>query len=145
MGLDSSFYDASPASSQIPSKAAGPSIRIDEMRWHQHRIRNFKGSTVLLSHHQLFSICEKINGNKTKFKKFSCFNPLMYAQLFEHLGDVSAWFWGHEHSFMLFKDNLFGVSKSRLVGNSSFHVINEIDTPYDRPKDFPFIPFITED
>lgn len=39
------------------------------------------------------------------------------------MGNISGWFWGHEHSLMLFKDNLFGLSKGRLLGNSSFHVM----------------------
>lgn len=70
---------------------------------------------------------------------------MLCAEFFENMGDISGWFWGHEHSLMLFKENLLGLSKGRLLGNSSFHVMYGRENPYSRPKGFPNIPFITED
>ena len=114
------------------------------MIWAKDKLEGFKGSTILLTHHQLFSIHERICGSITKYRHFSCINPLLSAQLFEYLPSVSAWFWGHEHSFMLFQDNILGVPKCRLLGNSSFHVFSE-QKPYQRKEGFPIIPFIEDD
>ena len=70
---------------------------------------------------------------------------MLSAQMFENLSDLSAWFWGHEHSLMFFKEKLFGLEKGRLLGNSSFHVMYNKEHPYSRPKGFPKIPFIVDD
>jgi hypothetical protein len=46
---------------------------------------------------------------------------------------------------MFFKENLFGLSKGRLLGNSSFHVMFEKEHPYARNAEFPYIPLVVED
>ncbi len=47
----------------------------------------------------------------------------------ERLKKVEAWFWGHEHNLVLFKDDQFGVHKGRLVGCSAFEMSSD-DDPY---------------
>lgn len=108
-------------------------------------MENFKGSTVLLSHHQLFSIHDRLCGSLSKYNQFSCLNPLLSSQLFEYAPYVSGWYWGHEHAFMLFQNDFLGVSKCRLLGNSSFHVVFDKEDPYKRKEGFPLIPFVEED
>lgn len=142
--MDSAVKDSNPLNQFLPN-AVGPYVQEKELPWHYHRLENFPGSTLLMTHHQLFSIHERLNGKLTDYRKFSCINPMLCAELFKYMGNISAWFWGHEHSLMLFKDNLFGLSKGRLLGNSSFHVMSKNHEPYKRQKGFPHIPFILED
>jgi hypothetical protein len=115
------------------------------LEWHKEKLENFEGSTVLLTHHQLFSIHDRLCGSLSAYRHFSCVNPLLSKQLFEYLPYFSAWFWGHEHAFMLFRDHFWGVPKCRLLGNSSFHVIFDKEHPYQRKPAFPRIPFIADD
>lgn len=107
-------------------------------------MENFPGSTILLTHHQLFSIHDRICGSMSKYQAFTCVNPLLSAQLFKYLPSISCWFWGHEHSLMFFDDDVMGVRKCRLLGNSSFHVFSK-EGPYLRKKGFPYIPLICPD
>ncbi len=100
--MDTAYFDSNPFN-QIYPGGVGPHVQNKELLWHKHRLENFSGSTVLMTHHQLFSIHERINGKLTKYRKFSCINPMLSAQMFEHMGKTSAWYWGHEHSLMLFK------------------------------------------
>ena len=55
---------------------------------------------------------------------------MLYGELFEYIPLISGWLWGHEHSFMLFKQNVLGLNKGRLLGNSSFHVVYDKQNPY---------------
>ena len=107
-------------------------------------MENFNGSTVLLTHHQLYSIHDRICGSYSKYRQFSCVNPLLSAQLFKYLPHLSGWYWGHEHAFMMFAEDVMGVRKCRLLGNSSFHVFQK-EGPYQRKKGFPFIPLLEDD
>ena len=100
--MDTAFHDSDPFN-QIYPYGVGPYVQEKELLWHKHRLENFLGSTILMTHHPLFSIHERINGQLTKYRKFSCINPMLSAQMFENLSDISAWFWGHEHSLMFFK------------------------------------------
>ncbi len=46
---------------------------------------------------------------------------------------------------MLFKDNIFGLNKGRLIGNSSYHVVYGKQNPYSRKDKFNKIPLIVDD
>jgi hypothetical protein len=93
------------------------------LAWAQRRIKEFKGQTILLTHHQLFSPYDKIIGVMTGFGYYNQqFNNLLSQQLFDVLSKVSVWFWGHEHRLAGFIGNAYGVSTSRLLGNSAFQI-----------------------
>jgi hypothetical protein len=46
---------------------------------------------------------------------------------------------------MLFKENVMGVQKGRLLGNSSYHVMYDKQNPYKRKKNYPLIPLVVDD
>lgn len=121
IGLDTAYHDSNPVS-QLNSMSLGPRLREKEVDWFVDKMEHFPGSTILLTHHQLFSIHDRICGAMSKYQAFTCVNPLLSAQLFKYLPSISCWFWGHEHSIMFFDDDVLGVKKCRLLGNSSFHV-----------------------
>ena len=43
-----------------PVDHMAPSLEKSEVRWHLDKLDNFKGTMVLMSHHQLFSANSKI-------------------------------------------------------------------------------------
>ena len=58
-------------------------------------------------------------------------NPMLSEQLFEYIPYMSCWFWGHEHALTFFADDVYGLPKGRLLGNSGVHV-------YDQDKGNPY-------
>ena len=46
---------------------------------------------------------------------------------------------------MLFKNNILGLSKGRLIGNSSYHVVYDKQNPYTRNDKMNKIPLIVDD
>jgi hypothetical protein len=53
--MDTAFHDSNPMN-QIYPYGVGPYVQEQELKWHKHRLENFEGSTVLMTHHPLFSI-----------------------------------------------------------------------------------------
>jgi 3',5'-cyclic AMP phosphodiesterase CpdA len=99
-----------------------------EVTWLQDKINQANGrKTILLSHHQLFSAFENIGGQAV--------NDHLYAQLSGMLPNLTVWFWGHEHSLVLYQKYL-GVL-ARCIGHGAFPVGNG-ESPVT-PK-FPEIP-----
>jgi hypothetical protein len=83
--------------------------------WLKHQIATAGGrKTVLLSHHQLFTAfeSEKIGGKVV--------NEKLLVQTQDILPQVTAWFWGHEHNFVIFEkfQNVLGW----CVGHGAFPV-----------------------
>lgn len=90
-----------------------------ELAWHKQKITTAEGRrTVLLSHHQLFSAFSAIgpedNGDRSM-------NTLLHSQFGDVLGQVDAWFWGHEHNLEIYGP-YEGLAKGRCVGCSSVPV-----------------------
>src|ERR1051325_5616249 len=110
LGMDTGYGD------HIPGSPVGPSLQQPEVVWHQDKLKNFKGSTILLSHHQLFSANSEINKNSQQ----PYLNQALLSTFGAYFDRVPAWFWGHEHNLVLFKDNQFGLKKGRLVGCSAY-------------------------
>lgn len=116
----------------------GPWLWFSEWDWCQDKLENFGlsggGKTVLLSHHQLYSVTSTINdGNQVVFqtgtdaKTFQFLNANLYNTFSDYFGEINAWFWGHEHILAIFQNNeLYGSDNeeplkiARLVGNSGF-------------------------
>lgn len=94
LGADTAYHDANPLD-QINQTNLGPRLRKTELAWHKHKMESFPGSTIFLSHHQLFSIHDRLCGSLSQYRNFSCMNPLLSQQLFEYMPYFSAWYWGH--------------------------------------------------
>jgi predicted phosphodiesterase len=92
----------------------------DERDWHEARIREFPGKTILLSHHQLFSAFSQI-GPRDVTGKLNPINPELkkvYDQLRSAGKTIAAWFWGHEHNlcvYQLYHD----LRRGRCLGHSA--------------------------
>lgn len=52
---------------------------------------------------------------------------------------VAGWMWGHEHNLVLYKNDLFGLTKGRLVGASAFEE-RLSDDPYK--VNYPQVPYL---
>ncbi len=83
-----------------------------EEDWVAARIAEFSGQTVLLSHHPLFSATARIGPGGP-----DPWNPRLLAsfQRFDAAGRVAAWFWGHEHTLMLYAP-FAGLPRGRCIG-----------------------------
>jgi 3',5'-cyclic AMP phosphodiesterase CpdA len=136
LGMDTGFNDRDP----IDHKS--PALVDNEVEWHSDKLKNFSGTTVLLSHHQLFSANEVLNDGKRPY-----LNEDLHKVFQPFYDRVAAWFWGHEHCLIFFKDNqLFdgdtkALKKGRLVGCSAYEESVD-DDPYrvnDACKDIAFM------
>ncbi|HVP53731.1 MAG TPA: metallophosphoesterase [Candidatus Eisenbacteria bacterium] len=107
--------------------ATGPGLVPSEAEWHADKLENFAGNTLLLSHHQLFSANAAINGSLTSDPPY--INSSLFDIFLPYFGQISAWFWGHEHSFAYYQDFLFGLNKGRLLGCSAYEELQSQD-PY---------------
>ncbi len=108
-----------------------PSLNAEEIAWHEARIREFPGKTILLSHHQLFSAFSQI-GPPDEDGVFTAFNPLL-AQAYGRFAAVArqpiaAWFWGHEHNLCVY-DQYRDFAPGRCIGYSAVPVFAS-ESPY---------------
>jgi len=71
-----------------------PSLQVHEGAWHRDKLDTFSGTTILLSHHQLISAKEKLNGGPRPY-----LNENLYATFKQYFDRIAAWYWGHEHNF----------------------------------------------
>jgi Calcineurin-like phosphoesterase len=139
LGMDTGYFDANPAD-QVNPTYAGPWLQDSEVRWLQHKLDSFPGVTILLSHHQLYSANARLNGSLSPYKDLPYMNPFLYKAFAPYFGnDVAAWLWGHEHNFVLYQDNLFGLAKGRLVGCSAYEELTSSD-PYK--VNYPEVPYL---
>src|SRR5262249_6169357 len=114
LGMDTGLNDRNPVD-QI-----APSLEKSEQTWHQDKLENFAGTTVLSSHHQLFSANSPI---KKAGKRY--LNEALDEVFHPYYDRIAAWFWGHEHNLVIFRDNqtfgeATGLRKGRLVGCSAY-------------------------
>jgi hypothetical protein len=115
LGMDTGYND------RDPIKQKAPGLVASEITWHRDKLDHFPGTTVLLSHHQLFSAKEALSKGAVP-----CLNEDLHVIFQPYFDRVAAWFWGHEHNLILFKDNLrFAgdtqpLRKGRLVGCSAY-------------------------
>ena len=120
LGMDTGYNDRDPVHSSAPD------LQASETAWHKDKLDNFAGTTVLLSHHQLFSANSKLTEGATPW-----LNTPLHNTFSPYFPDrVPAWFWGHEHNYVIYKDNLFGLQKGRLLGCSAYEE-SKSENPYD--------------
>lgn len=100
-----------------------------EVTWLTDKISNAGGRrTVLLSHHQLFTAFDSIDGNEINLR--------LYPQVAPVLPKVSLWIWGHEHNFVVYGPYR-NLVRSCCLGHGAFPVA-EGELP-SQPK-YPDVP-----
>jgi 3',5'-cyclic AMP phosphodiesterase CpdA len=115
LGMDTGYND------RDPINKASPGLGHSEIAWHRDKLEHFPGTTVLFSHHQLFSAKEVLQqGGRRPY-----LNDKLQRIFHPYFDRVAAWFWGHEHSLIMFEDNLAftgptPLRKGRLVGCSAY-------------------------
>ena len=127
LGMDTGRHDWNPFTPEDPL-AGCPYLEPTEIGWHQDKLDNFAGSTILLSHHQLLSARSAID-SLTSPARYR--NPHLMQVFSPYFPKIAAWFWGHEHSLGLFEDGLFGLRKARLIGCSGYEAAQGED-PYEQ-------------
>lgn len=112
-----------------------PKLQASEVSWLQNKFTNFSGATILCSHHQLFSQEATIDYETPQY-----LNVGLRQNFASYFGNnVAAWFWGHEHTYAMYKDGLQGLNKGRLLGSSAYEATDAADTPY--ANNYPMIQF----
>jgi hypothetical protein len=131
LAMDTGYNDHNPL-----IQFSGPAVQANEVAWHQDKLSTFSGSTILLSHHQLFSANNTIN---TPFWQRSYLNEYLYQAFQPYFNKIAAWFWGHEHNLVLYQNDLLGLAKARLIGCSAYEE-TEAENPYQ--VNYPEIPYL---
>jgi Calcineurin-like phosphoesterase len=130
LAMDTGYNDRVPTD-QLSGDPQGPDLHENEGEWHLDKLNKFSGSTILLSHHQLISAKEQLSRGNRRYlneKLYKLFNP--------YFDRISAWYWGHEHSLIMFDDNLKidangpALKKGRLLGCSAYEESLDND-PYE--------------
>lgn len=109
LGADTGQDDYNPTSPD-----SMPTLRPTEVQWHHDKLQNFRGKTILLTHHQLFSTNSKLSGSGNNY------NGALYSAFQPYFDRIAAWFWGHEHNLALFQNGFMGLAKGRLLGCSAY-------------------------
>jgi predicted phosphodiesterase len=126
LAMDTGQHDYNPLS----VSAALTCVDQDERDWHEARIREFPGKTILLSHHQLFSAFSQI-GPRDDAGRLNPINPKLkdaYDQLRGTGKTIAAWFWGHEHNLCVYQPYR-DLPPGRCLGHSAIPVFVQ-DKPY---------------
>ncbi|MBM3814575.1 MAG: hypothetical protein FJW20_23360 [Acidimicrobiia bacterium] len=109
IALDTGLHDADPLGS------GATFLEDSEVDWVKDKIKNAGNRrSVLLSHHQLYSAFEFPGDNKSRI------NQRLQNQLGGILPNVTAWFWGHEHTLTVYKK--FADVLARCIGHAAFPV-----------------------
>jgi Calcineurin-like phosphoesterase len=139
LGMDTGFYDSNPID-QVNPLYAGPQLHATEVQWLQNKITTFSGATILLSHHQLFSANARLNGRLSPYADLPYMNPYLREAFEPYFAtDIAAWLWGHEHNFVAYQNDLFGLPKARLIGCSAYEELVSAD-PYK--VNYPQVPYL---
>ncbi len=94
-------------------------VRPDEATWHQDKLANFAGRSILLSHHQLYSALDVCGIAQKQLPGQNGAQPTpdpadfnriwvdtgLWQQFGPSFDRVAAWIWGHEHNLEIFADN----------------------------------------
>lgn len=127
LGMDTGINDRNPVDHMAPT------LEKSEVTWHLDKLETFKGTTILLSHHQLFSANSKISDHGQRPYLNESLNAVFKPYYDKY---IAAWFWGHEHNLVIFKDNqtfgdTVGLKKGRLVGCSAYEE-TVAESPYKK-------------
>jgi 3',5'-cyclic AMP phosphodiesterase CpdA len=139
LGMDTGINDRDPLKAN-----PCPGVRDSELDWHLDKLANFKGGTVLLSHHQFFSSNGKVYDKAVQGTNSPAnVNPNLLTQFGGALSRVAAWLWGHEHNLVLYgpvkTDDRRTLPPGRLVGSSAYEE-TKLEDPY--AMKFPSVPML---
>ncbi len=110
VAMDTSYHDTNPN-----TVADATSVDEQEIVWMKDKVNNSEGrKTIMLSHHQLFSVFETIGGNAV--------NQNLLPQVEDILPKLTAWFWGHEHNMVIYQK--YQGILGRCIGHGAFPVLN---------------------
>jgi hypothetical protein len=141
LAMDTGRFDFNPITVNHALTHVDPA----ELDWHEARIRNFPGKTILMSHHQLFSAYSQI-GKKQPNGRLPAYNSELKAALDRLQAaagkPIAAWFWGHEHNLSVYRPYL-GLLRGRCIGHSAIPVFEE-DEPYKVNEELDAPPSIVE-
>jgi hypothetical protein len=145
LGMDTGQDDNNPyvtALSPFAPQLFGDRDSQGELAWHQDKLKNFSGQTIMMSHHQLFTrdANNMIDSNVEPY-----FNRYLHSYFSAYFNKIAAWYWGHEHSFAIYQDGIFGLAKGRLLGSSSYEVPqtgSDGTSIYD--NDYPIVPYASD-
>ena len=130
IAIDTGYHDHNPSG----GGAGATYLQDTEVTWLTDKVNNAGGrKTVLLSHHQLFTAFDAIDGQEVNMRLASQIGPL--------LPKLTHWIWGHEHDFVLY-DSYMNLARSCCLGHGAFPV--GIDEVVKVPK-HPDVPVIKGD
>jgi len=135
LGMDTGLHDNSP----YGVEDALTWIEEDELAWHCDRVREFKGKTLLLSHHQPYSAFAQIGPLLSEGRRSSANPHLLKAfNALARKGAISAWFWGHEHTLSIYQP-FSGIQRGRCIGHGAIPVSihDNVYKPLDGLDDVP--------
>lgn len=136
LAMDTGQDDNNPIVTALDSfapKLMGDRGSSGELAWHMDKLKNFAGNTILMSHHQLFSRNAAIDEKVTPY-----FSRYLHSYFSPFFNKIAAWFWGHEHSFAIYQDGIYGLAKGRLLGSSSYEEATS-NNPY--VNNYPLAPY----
>ncbi len=115
LAMDTGLHDHDPSR----STSSATYLEETEVAWHQDKIDHAGDRrTILLSHHQLFTAYEDIDGEEINLR--------LHPQVAGWLPKVALWLWGHEHNFVIYGP-FAGLARGRCLGHAAFPVaVNEI-------------------
>ncbi len=133
LAMDTGYADANPI--DLVDPGSGPGLHATEVQWLHDKLDGFQGTTVLLSHNQLFSARLGLNDGTKPY-----LNSHLLEAFAPYFSDrIAAWMWGHEHNFAAFQNDLFGLAKGRLLGCSAYEEMTLFD-PYE--VKYPQVPYL---
>lgn len=116
LGMDTGLHDFNP-------RALANTLTLledSEVDWLVDKVRHAGGrGTVLLSHHPFFSLASV--GHDAQGRKLAL-NPRLERAFAPILGDVSFWFWGHEHNVHIYEPYA-GLARGRCIGAGAVPVL----------------------
>lgn len=138
LGMDTGRNDYSPYS----VANAVTFIEPEEEAWLERRVSEFKGKTILASHHPMFS-CFGACGPKNGQGRDSAINPnlkRLYDRLIRTGRQIPIWLWGHEHNLGIY-ERYAGLPAGRCIGHGAVPVFSA-DEPYEIPAGLDDPPFL---
>jgi hypothetical protein len=111
-------------------------LKESERQWLQYQIEHADGRhSLLFSHHQLYSAFEAIAETADE-----PINQRLYEQLAPLLPQLSGWFWGHEHNFIVYGDYL--GCRTRCLGHGAVPVPVPVNSNKPVPRRSKEIPVL---
>ncbi|MGH9452528.1 MAG: metallophosphoesterase [Terriglobia bacterium] len=108
--MDTGYHDHNPSG----GGEGATYLQDTELTWLADKVNNAGARrTILLSHHQLFTAFDSIDGNEINLR--------LYPQVAPILPKVALWIWGHEHNFVVY-DQYKNLARSCCLGHGAFPV-----------------------